>query len=237
MHYYSFHIGDYRAATAHLTNEEDLAYRRLIDMYYDTELPIPTDLVWVARRLRVSIDAVRSVLEDMFYLTDAGWDNERCSLELKAYKRMIEGGRHGAAKRWAKGGDTPPILTPNEPQCQPITNNHKPRTKNQSSSRATRLPTDWWPSEILEKWAKSERPELDFKSLTEGFIDFWLSKATNATKLDWDATFRNWVRNQKTVGKAKAENLKLTEHGERAVRVMDSWLKGKEQEDGQAKIC
>ena len=89
----------------------------------------------------------------------------------------------------------------------------------------------------MEKWAKSERPELDFKSLTEGFIDFWLSKATNATKLDWDATFRNWVRNQKAVGKAKAENLKLTEHGERAVRVMDSWLKGKEQEDGQAKIC
>ena len=72
MHYYSFHIGDYRAATAHLTNEEDLAYRRLIDMYYDTELPIPTDLVWVARRLRVSIDAVRSVLEDMFILTENG---------------------------------------------------------------------------------------------------------------------------------------------------------------------
>ena len=118
MHYYSFHIGDYRAATAHLTNEEDLAYRRLIDMYYDTELPIPTDLVWVARRLRVSIDAVRSVLEDMFYLTDAGWDNERCSLELKAYKRMIEGGRHGAAKRWAKGGDTPLSL----PQTNPNAN-------------------------------------------------------------------------------------------------------------------
>ena len=237
MYYYSFHIGDYRAATAHLTNEEDLAYRRLIDMYYDTELPNPTDLVWVARRLRVSIDAVRSVLQDMFFLTDEGWDNERCSLELKAYKRMIEGGRHGAAKRWAKGGDTPPILTPNEGQCQPITNNHKPRTKNQSSSRATRLPTDWCPSVQLENWAKAERPELDFNTVVDGFIDFWLSKATNATKLDWDATFRNWVRNQKVVGKAKAENLKLTEHGERAVRVMDSWLKGKEDENGQAKIC
>jgi uncharacterized protein YdaU (DUF1376 family) len=43
MHYYKFNIADYRSATAHLTNEEDLAYRRLLDMYYDTEVPIPND--------------------------------------------------------------------------------------------------------------------------------------------------------------------------------------------------
>ncbi len=137
MHYYSFHIGDYRAATAHLTNEEDLAYRRLIDMYYDTELPIPNDLKWVARRLRISIHSVKSVLEDMFVLTDNGWENERCSMEIKAYKRMIEGGRQGAAKRWSKGEDTPPIPTPNEPQCQPRTNNHKPTTSNHEPSKNT----------------------------------------------------------------------------------------------------
>ena len=35
MHYYSFHINDYRAATAHLSNEEDLAYRRLIEAWRD----------------------------------------------------------------------------------------------------------------------------------------------------------------------------------------------------------
>jgi uncharacterized protein YdaU (DUF1376 family) len=30
MNYYAFHIGDYIADTAHLTNEEDLCYRRAI---------------------------------------------------------------------------------------------------------------------------------------------------------------------------------------------------------------
>ena len=43
MNYYSFHIGDYRGATAHLSNEEDLAYRRLLDMCYDTESAIPLE--------------------------------------------------------------------------------------------------------------------------------------------------------------------------------------------------
>ncbi|NDC25981.1 MAG: DUF1376 domain-containing protein, partial [Proteobacteria bacterium] len=34
MHYYPFHVGDYQAHTAHLTNTEDLAYRRMLDLYY-----------------------------------------------------------------------------------------------------------------------------------------------------------------------------------------------------------
>lgn len=236
MYYYSFHIGDYRAATAHLTNEEDLAYRRLIDMYYDTELPIPDDFVWVARRIRSSVDVVKAVLQDMFILTDEGWDNERCAEELKGYRKMKEGGRNGAAKRWGKGGDTPPIETPLEPQCQPVTSNHKPRTKNQSSNRATRLPDNWWPSAELENWAIAERPDLNFKTTAESFIDYWRGLAgSKATKLDWDGTYRNWVRAQRVTKAVKPQNLNLTKHGERAVAVAEEWLRSKE--DGQTKIC
>ena len=56
MYYYPHHIGDYKSATAHLTNEEDLAYRRLLEMYYDTEAFIPLETQWVARRLRVGCE-------------------------------------------------------------------------------------------------------------------------------------------------------------------------------------
>ena len=41
---------------------------------------------------------------------------------------MSEGGKRGAAKRWLKGGDSPPIATPLTPPI--ATNNHKPITKN-----------------------------------------------------------------------------------------------------------
>ncbi|NDH69342.1 MAG: DUF1376 domain-containing protein, partial [Gammaproteobacteria bacterium] len=33
MHYYQFHIGDYKSHTHHLSLLEDLAYRRLLDFY------------------------------------------------------------------------------------------------------------------------------------------------------------------------------------------------------------
>ena len=72
MHYYSFHIGDYRSATTHLSNDEDLAYRRLLDMYYDTEKPIPLDTTWVARRIRIDAVVVSGVLQDMFEQREDG---------------------------------------------------------------------------------------------------------------------------------------------------------------------
>ena len=61
MHYFQFNIADYRSATTHLSNDEDLAYRRLLDMYYDTEQKIPLDTQWVARRLRVGTEVVEAV--------------------------------------------------------------------------------------------------------------------------------------------------------------------------------
>ena len=41
MNFYPFHIGDYASATRHLTWIEDAAYRRLLDVYYVKEGPLP----------------------------------------------------------------------------------------------------------------------------------------------------------------------------------------------------
>ena len=43
MNYYPFHIGDYLSATRHLSWEEDCAYRRLLDVYYTSEKPLPIE--------------------------------------------------------------------------------------------------------------------------------------------------------------------------------------------------
>ena len=204
MHYYQFHIGDYRSATAHLTNEEDLAYRRLLDMYYDTESPIPNDLNDVARKLRVTIDALRVALTDFFTPTDEGWRHKRCDAEVAAYKRMSDGGRKGAAKRWHSDGNgdviaplSPPVLNPNA-NHKPVTNNHKPITKDKTATRGTRLPADWMPDAELVAWSKAERSDLDLRKVFAEFKDYWTSVAgSKGVKLNWDATWRNWVRAQK----------------------------------------
>jgi uncharacterized protein YdaU (DUF1376 family) len=119
MHYFQFNIGDYRAATAHLSNEEDLAYRRLLDMYYDTEQKIPLDTQWVARRLRVGTEVVEAVLADMFEKQEDGWFHARCEEIIKQYKEFAEAGKRGAAKRWGNKGVTPPNGEASSPHTPP----------------------------------------------------------------------------------------------------------------------
>lgn len=128
MYYYQFHIGDYRAATAHLTNEEDLAYRRLLDMYYDTEKPIPKDVTWVSRRIRIEGSVIRDVLNDMFQESDEGYRHSRADSEIAKFNDFCEAGKRGAAKRWGIGADSPPNATLMQTINQkPETINHKPK--------------------------------------------------------------------------------------------------------------
>jgi uncharacterized protein YdaU (DUF1376 family) len=140
MHYYQHHIGDYKAATAHLTNEEDLAYRRLIEMYYDTEAPIPVG-VDLCRKLRTKAETVSIVLDEFFIPTEAGWIHARCETEIAAYQSMKKGGKDGADKRWGKGAYAPPIATESPAQSLPNAN-HEPVTSNQLiHTSADKLPT------------------------------------------------------------------------------------------------
>ena len=130
MHYYQHHIGDYRAATAHLTNDEDLAYRRLLDMYYDTEQKISTDTEWVARRIRMDVTVVESVLVDMFQEDEDGWFHSRCEREIEAFKGKLEtaskAGKASAAKRAAEKINVRPTNVQPTNNHKPLTNNHKP---------------------------------------------------------------------------------------------------------------
>ena len=132
MHYYQFHIGDYRAATAHLSNEEDLAYRRLLDMYYDTERAIPADTQWVARRIRVAEDVVKSVLQDMFVKADNGsWVNDRADKLIAQYKALEERNRVNGSKG---GRPKKPTGLPEDTDTEPAgkaTINQEPITNNQ----------------------------------------------------------------------------------------------------------
>ena len=134
MHYYTFNIGDYRGATAHLTNEEDLAYRRLLDMYYDTEQKIPLDTHWVARRIRVEAFVIVDVLNDMFEKHEDGWFHARCHEVIGHYHAMAEknraNGKLGGRKKNPVGN---PVDTDSEPIAK-ATNNQEPITNNQRNT-------------------------------------------------------------------------------------------------------
>jgi len=66
------------------------------------------------------------------------------------------------------------------------------------SSQGSRIPADWQPDEVLLAWAKAERPDLNLAQTVDSFRDYWIGKSgKDATKTDWPATFRNWVRREK----------------------------------------
>jgi len=90
MNFYAFHIGDYASATRHLSWEEDCAYRRLLDVYYTREEPLPDDLRAVCRLVVASTpeqrQAVEVVLHEFFQQTEAGWISPRADREIDAMR-------------------------------------------------------------------------------------------------------------------------------------------------------
>lgn len=92
MHSYFHNIGDYTAATAHLTLVEDAIYRRCIDLYYLHESPLTKDLNSLCRYLRVDaknseqVDSLRYVLAEFFKEDDYGYYHNRCDKELDLYR-------------------------------------------------------------------------------------------------------------------------------------------------------
>jgi uncharacterized protein YdaU (DUF1376 family) len=104
MHYYQFHIGDYQRDTMHLDEMEDLAYRRLLDLYYKEEQPIPDDMDRVAKliRMRTHSECIASVLREYFELTENGWVNHRAQKFLQEKYAKSESARRAAEERWAR---------------------------------------------------------------------------------------------------------------------------------------
>jgi uncharacterized protein YdaU (DUF1376 family) len=133
MHYYQFNIGDYASHTRYLTPIQDLAYRRLLDLYYLQEKPIPKENPAVLIGLNDCSTDVERVLNEYFLLTEKGWVNKRADEAIREFHSKkktasLAGKKSAAARRANKDGASERPL--NEPTniVQP-TIKHKPITK------------------------------------------------------------------------------------------------------------
>jgi len=65
------------------------------------------------------------------------------------------------------------------------------------SKRATRIDPNWTPSDALTSWTMKECPGISIGRTRDIFVDYWLARAgKDATKMDWDATWKNWCRRE-----------------------------------------
>jgi hypothetical protein len=145
--------------------------------------------------MREHEEDVMTVLNEFFISTADGFVSPRADKEIKQYKEFSEAGKRGAAKRWS----TPPngeAISP--PNATPIaTNNHKPITNNQEKKTlGKRLASDFCLTKEWEDFCVEQRPELSPVKTFDQFKDYWIAQAgQKGVKLDWYATWRNWVRN------------------------------------------
>jgi uncharacterized protein YdaU (DUF1376 family) len=147
MHTYPFHAGDYLKDTVHWSEDEalvqvkagllrDLAYRRLLDLYYGEEEPIPAKTRLVAIRIRMLAheEIVASVLKEKFKMIDGRWHQKRTDAEIAKYQKKA-----AAARENGKKGGRPTKAEPNEnqPGSKQVTTRTRTRT-----NRNTPLPPE-----------------------------------------------------------------------------------------------
>jgi uncharacterized protein YdaU (DUF1376 family) len=135
MNFYPFHVGDYASHTKGLSLLEDLAFRRLIDLYYLNEAPITDDIDRAARviGMRDHIDIVSYILSEYFLKSEDGYRNSRCDEEIEKYQAKASRARKANDLRWGATEKVSEMDLKSDADQIP-TMNHEP-IKNSKKSR------------------------------------------------------------------------------------------------------
>ena len=213
MHYYQFNIGDYASHTSRLKPIEDLAYRRMLDLYYLNEQPLNLCLSDVAREIGLTdyLDEVTYVLNKFFIQTEFGFSQKRIDLEIKKYKTnhksKIKAGKASAKARLAKASSAQTSIEQalnTRATNDELNINHKPLTINQEPL------TNNQELVVKDTGAKAKRfmpPTLDQVHFycnerlnnvdADKFIDHYTSNGWLVGKnkmKDWKAAIRTWEK-------------------------------------------
>ena len=101
MNWYKFRYAEYAASTRHLTELEDLVYRRCIDLYYGHKQPFP-NAEWAAKRIQISdVQVVDSILKEFFRHGEDGYSYQQADDDLSDFEAKSKKARDAVNARWA----------------------------------------------------------------------------------------------------------------------------------------
>jgi len=183
--WYKFAAAEYQIKTIHLSDAEDLAYRRLLDMAYLSEKPIPLDTNLVSRRIRLDQDIVEQVLSEFFEKTAEGYRNRRVEEEVLAYQTIIERNLKGAkaaaqkaAERAAQGVKRRSPRTLTEP-----TSDHQGNLEGSSENTIANLEGN-----------QNKNKNISPLPPSGGFDRFWSAWPSSPRKVGKAACFKTWLK-------------------------------------------
>jgi uncharacterized protein YdaU (DUF1376 family) len=196
MHFYKFNIKDYAVNTTHLTNDEDLAYRRLLDLYYTDEQPIPNNNQLVSRRIRIASEVVDVVLNEFFVLTENGWICDRVEEEIEGYRNLCR-----KRKEVGANGGRPP-----KKQA-------KPKGKQEETNRLAIAPIPLTTNQYISPIVPSgDNEEISAPEKEDPILGRFrgLFRIRDTSHLD-SSTLRAWIKNKKAAAGLNDEEWRVLE--------------------------
>ena len=95
------------------------------------------------------------------------------------------------------------------------------------------MPADWLLPTSWQEWASENRRDLSVKRIGEiaiAFKDHWIAQpGRSGVKADWAATWRNWIRNERSSKALSFADQKIREK-EQCKAAMDAWARGERAE-------
>lgn len=141
---------------------------------------------------------------------DGGWQirdyadhqDTRAEVEARRERARIAGSSGGKAK--AANVKRPASKPLSNPSSGSLPETETERDKDSlpngresvAAKRGSRLTPEWKPTQETIDKIRTEHPSVDLKAEHEAFTDYWIAQpGQKGVKLDWDATWRNWMRN------------------------------------------
>ena len=191
MHYYQFNIKDYSFATIRMSLMEDLVFRRMLDLFYESEKALPCEIERIAKLIGMKEhqEEIRCVLNDFWEETESGWINSRAEIEIVKYQSKSESARVNGRKggRPIKPNKTQSVILAN-PEKSECKANHKPLTINHKPNKEIlSLINDgfahWWNlyplSRRKNKGGCFDKFKAKCKNLTDDEIELLTNKISN----------------------------------------------------------
>lgn len=147
-------------------------------------------------------------------------DPEARKVQNREAQRRCRARQHVSAEMLTNGDQTQKSAQYRKQKTEAEQN----RSQEQGRSRGSRLPKEWTLPAEWKVWAITVRPDLDADAEAAKFADYYHAKAgKDASKVDWQATWRNWIRNarQKPGITARGVRESLSEQSARINREHD----------------
>lgn len=197
-------VGDFIADTLELDAQELGAYTLILVTMWKHGGSLPSDSKKLQRVARIGRNwpKVWASIEQHFDEVDGRITNAKLTEEYTKVRTKLEVNAHNGAR----GGKAKALKTKERAlanatvslyQSEPeLELREKEEPKGSSKKKGKRLSQDWVLPKPWGDWAVGQgMDELAVRRESDKFRDYWVSQAgQRGVKLDWQATWRNWVR-------------------------------------------